>query len=583
MPSLVRSQDRSRPLTWACLLTGALIVLFIAPTVFAQGDPAQAVAPVAASPMQYGGWVLLPALSAIVLAIATRQVIPSLFIGTLVASMMLCRIAPDHSGGVFSTVIDGAADAMAVYVVGAVADADHAKVMLFTLMIGGMVGVVNASGGTRAMVEMVARRASTKRQGQCTVWLAGLVVFFDDYANTMIVGPTMLPLFDRLKISRAKLAYIVDSTAAPVASIALVGTWVGAEIGYIDGALQDVASSGTPVFLSSVDAWGTFINSIPYRFYAILALVMVFIIGWTGRDFGAMRRHEQLAADGGGIEETLESEHPVGRFDWLLAAIPVLTLVAVTGVALLYPGYAKAHANGVPLAWKSMFDDADSYNAILFGAMACLIAAMLLAVGSRRSKLHDAVEGMVEGMTRMFPAIVVLVLAWSLSQSSQDLKVGEVVSGWLVAKNFAMQNLPVVVFACAAGVSFATGTSWGTMGILCPVVVRVAADMGADLPADTALPLFYGSVGSVLAGAIFGDHCSPISDTTVLSSAASGCDHQVHVWTQLPYALVTAAVSMATGDLLCARLQLSPWLGLVFGTIILVVLVAMLGRKTDHR
>ncbi|GJM25183.1 MAG: sodium:proton antiporter [Phycisphaerae bacterium] len=530
--------------------------------------------------MQYGGWVLLPALSAIVLAIVTRQVIPALFIGTFVAAMMLCRISPDHSGGALSTVIDGAADAMAVYVVGAVADADHAKVMLFTLMIGGMVGVVNASGGTRAMVEIIARRAKTRRQGQCTVWLAGLVVFFDDYANTMIVGPTMQPLFDRLKISRAKLAYIVDSTAAPVASIALVGTWVGAEIGYIDGALKDIAKTGTPAFLSSVDAWGAFLNSIPYRFYAILALVMVFIVGWTGRDFGAMRRHEALAATGDVIEHDDADERTVGRFDWLLAAIPVLLLVAVTGVLLLYPAYTKARADGTPLSWKTLFDDADSYNAILFGAMACLIAAIALAVTSRRSKLQDAVDGMLEGMSRMFPAIVVLVLAWALSQSSVDLKVGEVVSDWLVSKNFAMHNLPVVVFACAAGVSFATGTSWGTMGILCPVVVRVAADMGADLPAETALPLFYASVGSVLAGAIFGDHCSPISDTTVLSSAASGCNLQDHVWTQLPYALVTAAVSMATGDILCARMQLSPWLGIAFGIFILAILVATLGRKT---
>jgi Na+/H+ antiporter NhaC len=563
------------------LLTGALIVLLFAPAVFAQGDTTSATAPVAASPMQYGGWVLMPALSAIVLAIVTRQVIPSLFIGTFVAAMMLCRIAPDHSGGVFSTVIVGAADAMAVYVVGAVADADHAKVMLFTLMIGGMVGVVNASGGTRAMVEIIARRASTRRQGQCTVWLAGLVVFFDDYANTMIVGPTMQPLFDRLKISRAKLAYIVDSTAAPVASIALVGTWVGAEIGYIDGALQDVAKSGTPAFLSSVDAWGTFLNSIPYRFYAILALVMVFIIGWTGRDFGAMRRQEALAADERPNVDDHAKDAAVGRFDWLLAAIPVLLLVAVTGFVLLYPGWVKSRAEGTPLSWKTMFEGSDSYNAILFGAMACLIVAMTLAVASGKSKLQDAVDGMLDGMSRMFPAIVVLVLAWALSQSSQDLKVGEVVSDWLVQKNFAMNNLPVVVFACAAGVSFATGTSWGTMGILCPVVVRVAADMGADLPAETALPLFYGSVGSVLAGAIFGDHCSPISDTTVLSSAASGCDHQVHVWTQLPYALVTAAVSMVAGDLLCARLHLSPWIGLVFGTVILAILVAALGRKTS--
>ncbi|NOX58716.1 MAG: Na+/H+ antiporter NhaC family protein [Planctomycetes bacterium] len=582
-PSLATSHRPTK--FWQWFLLAAVMLVMVAGPVFAQdgGDGAQVPTRAVILPQSYGGWVLLPALVAIALAIVTRQVIPALLAGTVVAAFMLCRIDPNQTGGAFSTAFGSVARAMNVYVVGAMVDEDHAKVILFTLMIGGMVGVVGASGGTRAMVDLIAKRASTRRRGQCSIWLAGLVVFFDDYANTMIIGPTMQPICDRLRISRAKLAYIVDSTAAPVASLALVGTWVGAELGYVKEGLDGLKDSSVPPFLASVDSWGAFLHSLPYRFYPIMALAMVAIIAWTGRDFGSMLRHEKNAV---AKPRDADLKHTVGdpirRFDWLLAAIPVLVLVFVTGTVLLLPGLSKAWAEGDSgnFTWRLLLDGADSYDAILFGALACLVAAIAMTAGSRRISLRESVDGMLTGMSRMFPAVVVLVLAWALSKSSQDLQVGGVVSTWLVESEFAMQNLPLAVFACAAGVSFATGTSWGTMGILCPVVVKVAADLGVDLPPDVALPLFYASVGSVLAGAIFGDHCSPISDTTVLSSVACGCELQDHVWTQLPYALVVAGVSMVTGDLLCSRMQWSPWWGICIGVAMLVVFVVTIGRKS---
>ncbi len=543
------------------------------PAVEAQGAVSNTLAP-----ESYGGWVLLPALVAIVCAILTRQVIPSLLFGVLVGAFMLLRLdasAPTGAGGMF---IGTVVSAIEKYIIGALVDSDRMKIVVFTLTIGGMVGVVGATGGTRALVALVARRASNRKRGQATAWLAGLVVFFDDYANTMIVGPTMQPICDRLKISRAKLAYIVDSTAAPVASIALVGTWVGTELGYIGDGLKDVAANGTPSFLAGVDAWNAFLNSIPHRYYAILAIVMVILVAFTGRDFGAMHRHEQSSAESETVTETEAAGN--ARWLWLLAGLPILILVAVTGIVLLYPGWqviSQARLAGQEWTFKMLFEGADSYNAILYGALASVTAAIALGIFSRQATFKTTMDAMMEGMGRMFPAIVVLVLAWALSSAAQDLHVGEVVSTWLNQKGFSIYWLPLAVFVSAAGVSFATGTSWGTMGILCPMVVRIAAELGGAAPADEALNLFYASVGSVLAGAIFGDHCSPISDTTVLSSIASGCSLEDHVWTQIPYALVVAVVSMLTGNILCSWAGLSPWLGLAIGIIVIWIILRLIG------
>ena len=495
---------------------------------------------------------------------------------------MLFRLDPSASTTAGGMVVGTVVMAVEKYVIGALVDADRMKIVVFTLTIGGMVGVVGATGGTRALVALVARRASNRRRGQATAWLAGLVVFFDDYANTMIVGPTMQPICDRLKISRAKLAYIVDSTAAPVASIALVGTWVGTELAYIGDGLKNVAASGTPGFLTGVDAWGAFLNSIPHRYYAVLAIVMVVLVAVSGRDFGAMRRHEQRAADSD--TAAVEAGDQSARWLWVLAGIPIFTLVVVTGIVLLYPGWqaiSQVRQAGGDWTIKILFEGADSYNAILYGAIASVFLAVALGVFTRQATFKTTMDAMMEGMGRMFPAIVVLVLAWALSAAAQDLHVGEVVSAWLNQQGFSIRWLPLAVFISAADVSFATGTSWGTMGILCPMVVRIAAELGGAVAPDEALSLFYASVGSVLAGAIFGDHCSPISDTTVLSSIASGCSLEDHVWTQIPYALLVAFVAMLTGNVLCSWGGQSPWIGLAAGVLLIWVAVRVLGRRPE--
>jgi len=564
---------------WLVLAVALTCGVLVLPALGAEGAEAAATGAVT-GPAQYGGWVLAPALAAIVCAVATRQVVPSLLLGIVVAGAMMQRYAAGADAGWVALLLGTAQRSVETYIVGACTDVGHVKVMVFTLTIGGMVGVVGASGGTRALVNVIARHASSSRRGQVTAWIAGLVVFFDDYANSMIIGPTMQPICDRLRISRAKLAYIVDSTAAPVASVALIGTWVGTELGYIDEGLSDVARSGTPGFLANVDAWQAFMYSIPYRFYALLAIVMVLLVALTRRDFGPMLAAEAAPErdrdDSGAPSATETGGH------WSHAAVPILTLVAVTLGVLIWPGWTArkaALAAGEPFAFRQFFATADSYNAILYGAFAAALTAMAIAVLGRRLTLGAATEALTAGMARVYPAIVVLVLAWSLSAGSVELQVGQVVSAWLAEKGFSLNWLPLGVFASAAFVSFATGTSWGTMGILCPMVVRVAADLGADLPAEEALPLFYASVGGVLSGSIFGDHCSPISDTTVLSAIASGCPLGTHVWTQLPYALVTAAVAMGVGDTMCSRYEHTPWAGLVAGVVVLMVLLRVFGRR----
>ncbi len=538
----------------------------------------------------YGNWVLLPPIATIVLAILFRQVIPALCIGILMAAYMMAPCLPPEDalgGGLFG----GLRIAVERYAVGALASPDrdsfnHVKIIVFTMMIGGMVGIMAASGGTRAVVVHISRWASTPRRGQFATWLAGILVFFDDYANAMIVGPAMRPVTDRLRVSRAKLAYIVDSTAAPVASIALFGTWVGAEVGLIDKGLKGLEER--PAFLQGVAAFEAFWQSIFYRYYAILALVMVLLIALTRRDFGPMRKAEQAAFDG---EEpavarsaAAEQEVPVGRA-WY-AVLPVLVLIGVAIGLLFTTGIAAVKAKGPPPAewsdWlRDVLSNSDAYNSILYAALASLITAGLIALATRALTLAKTVDSATDVVSRMLPTFIILVLAWALSAAVQELKLAEVAQARLQAGGFAANWLPVLIFISAAVVSFATGTSWGTMGILCPATVQIAAGLLQDTQGMSdaeALSLFYASVGAVLSGAIFGDHCSPISDTTVLSSLASECTLEQHVWTQMPYALVVAVVSVLCGDALSSHFNLSPWIGICAGSAALLLILLAIGR-----
>ncbi len=552
-------------------------------------------------PKSYKYWAALPALVTILLAILFRQVVPALVVGILIAAYMFVPCLPNDDGlSQAPPVVAGFRLAAEHYLLGSIVDSSdgfgHMKIIMFTLVIGFMVGVIGKNGGTRGLVGVVAGSSNSPRRTALTTWLAGMFVFFDDYANTMIVGPTMRSVFDRVKLSRAKLAYIIDSTAAPVASIALIGTWVGAEIGYINTGLSSVASSGAPAFLLNdqgtiMSGMQAFIQSIPYRFYPILALVLVFLVAITGRDFGPMKRAESKALSrldpdpgvpGASFDDLVETKPR-----WWLGLLPIVALVGVTVAVLIATGYEGSGSDGAAASsteswWlkaSEVISHGDSYLSIFYGAILSAFIAVVLTMIARACSLGEVMEAGIEGMSRMFPAIIILVLAWTLSSVLQSLELGQIVAGYLEASEFQAHWLPLIIFGAAAGISFATGTSWGTMGILCPLTVEIAARLATDLEPAVATNLFYASVGSVLAGAVFGDHCSPISDTTVLSSMAAGCKHEEHVWTQLPYALLAAVAAMGLGDVMCNVYQ-QPWYyGLGAGAGFLLLFVFIVGRR----
>jgi Na+/H+ antiporter NhaC len=531
-----------------------------------------------------GWWTLAPPVVAILLALVFRQVVPALLAGVWLGAAIV------HGGvgvGLLRTI-----DA---YVLGALADRDHMSILLFSLLLGGMVGVISRAGGTVGLVDVLARKATTSVRGQLTTWLLGVAIFFDDYANTLVVGNSMRPVTDRLRISREKLAYIVDSTAAPVAAIALVTTWIGAEVSYIEGALRGIGSDQ--------DAYFVFLQSIPYNFYPILALIFGFTVAFTRRDFGPMLRAERRAATTGAVLR--DGAQPLSDFDsdalravdgkphrWFNAAIPVVVVVAVTLIAQWWTGRAALVAEGDPAGTAALgtlgvrglgtvFSAGDSYAALLWASFAGCVVAIGLAVVQRILSLERALGAWVQGMKSMLLAFVVLALAWAIAAVCSDLSTAAYVAEFL-SGTLDPRLLPALVFLAATGIAFGTGTSWGTMGLLIPLAVPAAVRLTQESGLDpaTAHAVFLGATAAVLSGAILGDHCSPISDTTVLSSMASGCDHVDHVRTQLPYALTVGGVAVVCGYVPEA-LGVSPWICLLLGAAAVGVIVRFAGRPVE--
>ena len=517
------------------------------------------------------GWVsLLPAFTAIAIALIIRSVVPALLLGIWLGATALHSFTPKGAGL-------GLLDSFQVFVANAVADVDHAAIILFTMMIGGMVGIITRNGGMMSIVKMVVSRAKTAVGAQVAAWLMGLMIFFDDYANTLVVGNTARPITDQLKISREKLAYIVDSTAAPVVSIALITTWIGYEVSLIDEALQDIGE------LADVPAYAIFLQSIPYSFYPILAIVFVFMVAITGRDMGPMYTAEVRARRGKVVAEedeaddavsgdTLEPkpEVPLRAFN---AFVPIVVLV----VALLGGLYATGEGDSV----REVIGDADPYKAMMWASFIGALTAAVMSIGQRILTTHETVDAWYGGARATLFGMIVLVLAWSMSDVTTALNA----KGYLITilgESMPAAWVPAAVFVLAGVTAFATGTSWGTMGILVPLVVPLAwAVMSVNGMTEAGdMHILYSSVSCVLAGAVWGDHCSPISDTTVLSSIASGCNHIEHVRTQLPYALLVGLVAIVIGTV-PGGYGVPPWVSLLVGGVILYLVLRLRGRQAD--
>jgi Na+/H+ antiporter NhaC len=533
------------------------------------------------------GWLsILPPLLAILLALVFREVVISLFSGVWLGALIYAGFNP----------IEGTMRAIDRYIVNAISDPYHVAVIVFSLLLGGMVGVVSRSGGARGVVEVLLPYATTRKRGQLIAWVSGLLIFFDDYANTLIRGNALRPLTDQLLISREKLAYIVDSVAAPIVVIAIISTWVGFEISMIASSLDIAARQATDPELAaqlaagSANAFLVFIHSIPYLFYPFLAIGLVLMIIVSGREFGPMREAELRTIRGGGVfrpgamlaadteNSGLEPAEETPK-RWYNLVVPVFVVINVAFIGLYYTGWQELEEGERSL--RNIIGSADPFASLLWASFAGVVVAIALAVGQSILTMVQAIDAWVAGMRSMLLAMVILVLAWSLSGITEELGTGIFLSQALES-TLPLSLLPTVVFIIAAVTAFATGTAWGTMAILFPVVVPLAAAMGAGIGfegGDDYTPLL-GAISSIMAGAVFGDHASPISDTTVISSMGSGCDHIDHVRTQLPYALLAASVAIVFGTL-PAGFGVHPVILLPAGMLVMYLIMRFLGRPIE--
>ena len=486
---------------------------------------------------------LLPPLLAILLALIFRQVLVALLSGIYLGAFFIY----DYN---FIAAFFRIADTIILQML---ADKDHILIILFTVMIGGVVGVISANGGTIGMAEVIVKKARTARSGMIASWLMGVAIFFDDYSNSLLVGNMMRPITDKLKISREKLAYIVDSTAAPVTSLVVISTWIGYELGLIGEGLNTIGSH--------LSAYDVFIRSIPYRFYPIVALFFVLMIAVFRRDFGPMLKAEKSAKENGvspvhaNIDDEMATlENKTAKPRWYNAIIPIAVLLAGTIWGLIITGKNALDAAGITnYGLRQIISSSNSYYALVWGSFAASFVAIIQTVGLKILSLEKTLDAYVKGLRSMFLAVIILVLAWAISQITKEVHTADYIIDLLVG-NVDIKLLATLIFLVCAVISFATGTSWGTMAIVMPIVVPLTWKLGVSsgLAVDVINSYLISTIAAVLAGAVFGDHCSPIADTTILSSLASGCNHIAHVRTQLPYALLAGAVSVVFGSLFTA-------------------------------
>lgn len=539
----------------------------------------------------WGDWTsLLPPLIALVLAVGLRRVVPALYIAVFVGATLLHGGNPFWALWIEVTSLFGAlAGAFGIgamptdgYLAGVLADSFNLQILGFTFALVGLVAVVSRMGGTRGLVDALSPLARGPRSAQAVTASMGTAVFFDDYANTVVIGTTARSLTDKHRLSREKLAYIVDSTSAPVAGIAIVSTWIGYEVGLFDDLLTTL--SAVPDMPGS--GYELFFGVLPLRFYCLFALALVFIGAITGRDLGPMLAAERRARSGGPLspggpveDEPVSVTKPGVPPRALNAIVPIGTVLAVTLGWILWAGTAPM-ASFSPLSladWKVVFDNAggDIALILLVAALAGSVVAFALAGGQRLLSPREAVSAYGDGMKTLAEAAAVLIAAWAIKSVCDSLSTGLTIVA-LIGDGLPPLWIPLTVFLMSGAIAFSTGTSWGTMALVLPI----AAPLSATLSGDTLIVL--ASLGAVLDGAIWGDHCSPISDTTVLSSTASGCPHLAHVRTQLPYATLAMLAAGAWGYLgVAGGLPLLASYGL--GLVSMVAVMLIFGRSATVR
>ncbi|WP_314350070.1 Na+/H+ antiporter NhaC family protein [Campylobacter showae] len=535
----------------------------------------------------FGIWTLIPPVVAIVLAFITKDVVLSLFIGVFSGTFLINVM----DSNVFYAFVKGFINIVR-RVVDSLADSWNAGIVLQVLCIGGVVALITKMGGTKAVALWLSKKAKTGVSAQISTWVMGLFVFFDDYANSLIVGPIMRPITDKFKVSREKLAFIIDATAAPIAGLAVISTWVGLEISLIKQGYELIG-------ITNVNAFSIFVETMPYRFYNLFMLFFIVCTAFMGREFAGMLKAERRARAGelhprrGGAmiedieDKTLEPKENI-KLQSSNAVIPLLVLILGAFVSFYFSGLgalegealesAKAH----PLTFhtfQATFGAADASVALFQSALLATVVAIFMAVYRKILTVREAIETWGKGWKTMITTIIILLLAWSLSSVIKELGTSRYLVD-LLSQSTPKIVLPAAIFMLGSFISFSTGTSYGTMGILMPLAIPLASAVGmhSGLEGDALHAYMIVNISAVLTGAIFGDHCSPISDTTILSSMGAGCNHIDHVQTQMPYALTVCAISIFAGYFPIA-LGLSIWIVLPLGLLVTALVVRFVGQR----
>lgn len=502
-------------------------------------------------------WSLLPPIVAIGLALITKEVYSSLFVGSLTGAVIYAVSASLGAEGVFTTVVrDG--------LIANLADSYNVGILIFLVVLGTIVALMNKAGGSKAYGEWAAKHIKT-RVGACmSTFVLGVLIFVDDYFNCLTVGSVMRPVTDKHNVSRSKLAYIIDATAAPICIIAPVSSWAAAVSGTVEG----------------VNGIQLFINTIPYNLYALLTIVMVIFISLQNIDYGPMKIHEDNAAKGDlfttrntvyNDEDNKVSSN--GKVIDLIIPVIILIICCVTGMI-----YSGGFFSGE--SFINAFANCDAAYALSLGSIISLIIIIIYFLARRTLKFEDCMNAIPAGFKQMVPAILILTFAWTLKTMTGLLEAGAFVSGIVKSASAIQILLPCILFIVALGLAFATGTSWGTFGILIPIVTGIFSTELAGVSDAGEIPkTVIICISACLAGAVCGDHCSPISDTTIMASTGAQCDHVNHVSTQLPYAFTVAAVCIV-GYIFAGFVQnVFAVLGLSLALMIAVLLIIRVYEK----
>lgn len=498
-------------------------------------------------------WSLLPPIVAIGLALITKEVYSSLFIGILTGGIIYSLAQSTGFEGMFTAVVqDG--------LISNISDSYNVGILVFLVVLGIIVVLMNKAGGSLAYGEWAAEHIKSRASASLATFLLGFLIFVDDYFNCLTVGSVMRPVTDKHKVSRSKLAYIIDSTAAPVCIIAPISSWAAAVSGTVEG----------------VNGIQLFINTIPYNLYAILTLIMVLFISLTDVEFGPMRLHEENAAKGDlfTTRSTVYPEddkpvHTKGKVIDLIIPVIILIILCITGMI-----YSGGFFEGE--SFINAFAGCDASYGLSLGSLAALLVIIVYFMVRRVLTFEECMESIPAGFKQMVPAILILTFAWTLKTITGFLEAGPFVSGIVESASTIRVMLPLILFVVAIGLSFATGTSWGTFGILIPIVTDIFSSEIANCSGSGDIPVMVIiCISACLAGAVCGDHCSPISDTTIMASTGAQCDHVNHITTQLPYALTVAAVC-DVGYIISGFVQN---VAVVLGCSILMLLIVLFGIK----